>query len=222
MGVTPPLYSVMAIFIMGCLEIKVQTYTSVTDTLKSIPDIVPHPFPFLQLYRGYFGVNKVGSSFKEAFEIGRDMPKDDPDYESSFPISENNVWPEADEGQDNAPYVKFKETMMHYHSLLLDVSLDLLRLVALGLGLKETYFDTLFTKNISTLRLINYPVHNFEIPKDAYGSDGKLLSTAQHRDTSILTLLTTFDYEGLQVRKGSASYGELNMGFTYILMFPII
>lgn len=88
---------------------------------------------------------------------------------------------------------------MRYHALLLDVSLDLTRLIAMGLGLKETYFDSIFTKTISTLRLINYPVHNFEIPEDAYGNDGRLLSTAQHRDTSVLTLLTTFDYEGLQV-----------------------
>ena len=144
-------------------------------------------------------MNKVGSSFKEAFEIGKDLPKDDPDYESSFPISEHNIWPEAGEGEDNAPYVKFKETMTRYHAMLSSVALDLLQLIALGFGLKETYFDSLFLKHISTLRLINYPVHNFEIPKDAYGSDGKLLSTAQHRDTSALTLLTTFDYEGLQV-----------------------
>jgi len=145
-------------------------------------------------------VNRVGSSFKEGFEIGRDLPKDDPDYESSFPVSENNVWPEADEGEDSSQYIKFKQTMLRYHSLLLDVALDLLRLIAKGLGLKETYFDCLFTKTISTLRLINYPVHDFDIPDDAYASDGKLVSTAQHRDTSTLTLLTTFDYEGLQVR----------------------
>ena len=127
------------------------------------------------------------------------MPKDDPVYESSFPISEHNVWPTASEGEDPAPYNKFKEVMMRYHRLLQDICLDLTRLIAKGLGLNEHYFDGLFTRPISTLRLINYPVHNFEIPEDAYASDGKLISTAQHRDTSILTLLTTFDYEGLQV-----------------------
>ncbi len=127
------------------------------------------------------------------------MPKDDPEYESSFPISEHSVWPMASEGEDAVLYDKFKETMMRYHRLLQNVSLDLVKLIAKGLGFKEHYFDDLFTKPISTLRLINYPVHNFEIPENAYATDGKLISTAQHRDTSILTLLTTFDYEGLQV-----------------------
>lgn len=132
--------------------------------------------------------------------MGRDLPKDDPEYESSFPISEHNIWPQADEGGDNVPYLKFREIMTRYYSLLFDVSLDLMRLIAIGLGLEERYFDSLFTKTVSTLRLINYPVHDFEPPADAYTSDGKLMSTEQHQDSTVLTLLTTFDYEGLQVK----------------------
>ena len=69
---------------------------------------------FVQLYRGYFGVNHVGSSFKEGFEIGINMPKDDPDYEPSFPISEHNVWP-LKRVEDSALYEK---RMTQYHSLL--------------------------------------------------------------------------------------------------------
>ena len=153
----------------------------------------------MQHYRGYFGVNKVGSSYKEAYEIGKDMPKDDPNYKTSFPISEHNVWPQAVEGEDEAQYSKFKEVMVQYEALFGDICMDLIRLISNGLGLNEHFFDDLFRNALRTLRLINYPVHSFEIPKDAYGSDGRLLSTAQHRDTSVITLLTTFDYEGLQV-----------------------
>lgn len=155
-------------------------------------------FRFMQVYRGYFGTNKVGSSYKEGFEIARDLPKDDPDYESSFPISEHSAWPQASEGEDSAPYQKFKETMKRYHTLLREVALDLTHLISIGLGMRERYLDGLFTKDVSTLRLINYPVHDFD-PKDGYTADGKLVSTEQHRDTSVLTILTTFDYEGLQV-----------------------
>lgn len=129
------------------------------------------------------------------------MPKDDPIYESSFPVSEHNIWPTASEGEDPALYNKFKEIMMRYEELMRNLCLDLVKLISMGLGLNEHYFDDIFAKPITTLRLINYPVHDFKIPEDAYASDGKLVSTAQHRDTSILTLLTTFDFEGLQVRK---------------------
>lgn len=144
--------------------------------------------------------------------MGRDLPKDDPEYESSFPISEHNVWPQADEGKDNTPYLKFREIMTRYYSLLFDCSLDLLRLIATGLGLEETYFDSLFTKTVSTFRLINYPVHSFEPPADAYTCDGKLMSTAQHQDSTILTLLTTFDYEGLQIERSDGSWLDVVPG----------
>ena len=40
----------------------------------------------LQRYRGYFGVNRVGSSFKEGFEMGLDLPEGDPDIQSGFPL----------------------------------------------------------------------------------------------------------------------------------------
>lgn len=155
----------------------------------------------MQFVRGYFGTNKVGSSYKEGYEISEDKPKDDPEYESSYPISEHSPWPQASPGEDSAPYEKFKKIMMHYYSLFLEVGMELMKLMAMGLGLNENYFDCLFTKSVSTLRLINYPIHDFELPKSAYTSDGKLVSTEQHRDTSILTLLSTFDYEGLQVRR---------------------
>ena len=45
-------------------------------------------------------------------------------------------------------------------------------------------------------------MHDFKLPTDAYGSDGRLQSTAPHRDTSVLTFLSTFDYEGLQASLG--------------------
>ncbi len=116
-------------------------------------------------------------------------------------MTENTVFPYPDEGQDAEPFVKFRKTMEKYYNLLFQVCVDLMRLLAIGLGLKENYFNALFIpKHLSCLRLINYPVHNFEIPGDAYSpDDGVLLSTAAHRDSPMLTLLNTFDFEGLQV-----------------------
>lgn len=131
--------------------------------------------------------------------MGNDLPTDDPDYKASFPISEHNPYPKPDEGEDPTPYRRFQEGMTRYYDILYEVAMDLLQLISMGLGLDENYFDSLFTKSISTFRLINYPVHDFELPADAYGSDGRLQSTAPHRDTSVLTFLSTFDYEGLQV-----------------------
>lgn len=133
--------------------------------------------------------------------MGQSLPPEDPDIKSGFPLTEHNTWPHPDKDQDGESFDKFRNTMERYFNLLYEVAVDLMRLIAMGLGLNENYFDPIYCpKHLSTLRLINYPVHNFEIPADAYSPDDKrLLSTAQHRDSTILTLLNTFDYEGLQV-----------------------
>jgi len=136
------------------------------------------------------------SSFKEYFEIGRDLPMDDPDYETSYPISQHNAWPTADEGEDNEPYEKFKNLMTKLYSVFFDAALTLLRLIGHGLGLNKYFYDSLFAKTLSTFRLINYPANKLAFP---HIEDGKLLSAAQHIDGSVLTLLSIFDYEGLQV-----------------------
>ncbi len=154
----------------------------------------------MQMYRGYFGVDRTGSSFKEAYEMGLDLPEGDPDIQTGYPMTEDTSWPTPDKGQDKADFDKFKEIMDRYYALLYKVSLDILQMIAMGLELNEHYFDNLYTpKTLSTLRLINYPVHDFEIPPDAYTDDGKLISTAAHFDSTTLTLLNTLGNEGLQV-----------------------
>ena len=157
---------------------------------------------FMQLFRGYFGVNKVGSSYKEAFEMGQDIPPGDSELKSGYPITENSIWPQPDEGEDPKPYEEFRQFMTRFHTVLVRTCTEFMRLICLGLGMNETFFEGLYSpRTLSTLRFINYPVHDFDLPDDAFDTDGRLVSTARHTDTSIVTLLCTFDYEGLQVIK---------------------
>ena len=155
-----------------------------------------------QVFRGYFGVDQVGSSYKEAFEMGQDLPPGHPELKSGYPMTESNTWPQPVEGEDPKPYDEFRKFMIQFYQMLVKTGSEFMRLICLGLGMTETFFDDLYdSKTLSTLRLINYPVHDFDLPDDAYDTDGKLVSTARHTDTSIVTLVCTFDYEGLQVCK---------------------
>ena len=159
-------------------------------------------FLTLQRFRGYFGVNKVGSSYKEAFEMGQDLPAGHPELQSGYPITEHSTWPQPENGEDPTPYQEFHKFMAEFHAVLVRTCTEFVRLICLGLSMNETFFECLYSPwTLSTLRFINYPVHDFELPNDAFDTDGKLVSTARHTDTSIVTLLCTFDYEGLQVRK---------------------
>ena len=154
----------------------------------------------LQIFRGYFGVNKVGSSYKEAFEMGQDLPPGHPELKSGYPMTENSTWPQPDEGEDPKPYEEFRKFMTQFYKVLVNTCIEFMRLICLGLDIEETFFESLYSpRTLSTLRLINYPVHDFDLPDNAFDTDGKLVSTARHTDTSIVTLLCTFDYEGLQV-----------------------
>ena len=154
------------------------------------------------MFRGYFGTNQVGSSYKEAFEIGKDLPPGDPAIKTGWPYYEYSIFPQPEDGEDPQPYENFKKFCVHYWEIMQAAGLELLRLIMMGLGYYEHFFDPIFVpKPVSTLRFINYPVHDFDIPDDAYGDDGRLLSTAAHVDTPTLTLLSIFDFEGLQVIK---------------------
>ena len=110
------------------------------------------------------------------------------------------MWPQPDKGEDPKPYTEFRESLTALYDSFTNASIEIIRLIGIGLRLGENFFDPMFLpQSQSTLRLINYPVHNFEPPKSAYNEEGKLMSTEEHTDSGLVTLLSTFDYEGLEV-----------------------
>lgn len=76
-------------------------------------------------YRGYFGLDKDYSSYKEGYEFGQDSFTWD-DYQPNnsdegFPMTEENVWPQPDPNdsqEERDKYIKFKETVgNHFKSV---------------------------------------------------------------------------------------------------------
>ena len=89
------------------------------------------------------------------------------------------------------------ETYQFYRS----TSALVMELIAQGIGLPASHFESFFEPNtLSTLRLLHYPsrLHDKNIPNEA--RDGNVvITTGAHADSSMLTLLQTFDNQGLQV-----------------------
>ena len=105
------------------------------------------------VYRGYFptGEDPNNSSHKEAFECGVTLPLDDPDVLNGNRLYENPQWP-IEEG------IPFKEIVTTYFKAMHRAAVDLIRLLALGLGFDEHCFDDMIVKKpLSTLRLLHYP-----------------------------------------------------------------
>lgn len=146
------------------------------------------------VYRGYFPVLENSPSRKEGFEIGADIPADDPDMISGNWFYEKSIWP-----PENGDF-KFKATMLEAYDQLHQIAMDILKLASIGLGFKENCFEYLFRdKPCSTFRLLHYPPWEGSPPDNAVLDEGKAVTTPVHTDSCFLTLLATFQYHGLEV-----------------------
>ena len=146
------------------------------------------------VYRGYFPVVEGEPSRKEGFEFGRDIDPNDPTVKPGNWFYEPSVWPK-DDGK-----FPFREFLTQCYEILHNAGLDILRLAAIGLGIDEHAFDDIFAdRPCTTFRLMHYPPWNGEPPANARIEDGKIVTTPGHTDSNFLTLLYTFDFNGLEV-----------------------
>ena len=127
-------------------------------------------------HRGYVPegeeVFSVGSKDrKEAFDLARDLPRDDPDYLGGNPLLGPNQWP-ALEG--------FNASIMAYYDAAFVAGRALMRGFAMALGEAPDFFEPYLRKPPSQLRLIHYPFN-----PDAEGAMG----IGSHTDYECVTLL---------------------------------
>ena len=146
-------------------------------------------------YRGYYPIIPGITCYKEGIGFSKELPADDPLRLSGNVMYEPNQWPpESEPGA-----AEFKQFMMAYHDNLFKLSVDMIRLLAIGIGKEENYFDQLFLdKSVSTLRPMHYPLRNGPIPATA-NKDGQVLTCLEHCDSSYATFLCIFQNEGLQI-----------------------
>lgn len=140
-------------------------------------------------FRGY---NRAGNErtngkadWREQFDIGaerepRKLTDTDPVW---MGLHGYNQWPES--------LPELKNTMLAYNDILTDISLKLLRALALCLEFPENSFDEIYgdTPN-EHIKLIKYP-HSKSI-KEAQG-------VGAHKDSGLLTLILQDENKGLQV-----------------------
>ena len=147
-------------------------------------------------YRGYFPKIPGVACYKEAIDFSQELPADDPDILSDNYAYEPNMWPPL-----TIPgAAEFKEYMLSYYQST-KLTLEIVHLLAIGLGKEETYFDELFLhKPLSSVRLIHYPVRPqpISIP-EAAKKDDVVLTFLEHTDSTFTTFVSTFENKGLQI-----------------------
>jgi isopenicillin N synthase-like dioxygenase len=127
---------------------------------------------------------------KEAFNIGLELPPDDPDMLARAPFRAANLWP-AMPG--------FRDTMLDYFDRVWRLGRDLHRGFALDLGLEPDYFETRLDRPNATLRLLHYP------QSTTAPSEGQL-GAGVHTDYGNVTLLATDAVGGLMVQDRSGRW----------------
>jgi len=165
------------------LYAAIKKFFSMSDEVKTQYEIEG-----LAGQRGYIGKGKEHAKgrstgdLKEFYHIGQHVEGDDP-IKEEYP---ENVW--VDEVSE------LKEIGLEVYKRLERTGVEMLRAIAIYLGLKENYFDNKVKNGNSILRPIHYfPIDNpEEVPEDA-------VRAAEHGDINLITLLMGASADGLQV-----------------------
>jgi isopenicillin N synthase-like dioxygenase len=121
-----------------------------------------------------------GADLKESFEIGRD---DEPGHP--------NHWPDEfdDEGK------QFKAHMLEFFERCKQMHMQVMRAIAIGMGLEETWFDGFCDVGDNTLRLLHYP----EVKAEVFKKNKNQVRAGAHSDYGSITLVSNL-YTGHPAR----------------------
>ncbi len=151
--------------------------------------------------RGYVGFQgeqleaSRPADLKEAFNIGLELPADDPELMANVDFRGPNQWP--------SELPEWRSQMLAYYQRMLDLADRLHRAFAVDLGVAEDYFVPFMKRPLAVLRLLHYPA----IP-DIQATEGTAIGAGTHSDYGMLTLLLQDDVGGLQVQRRDGSWIE--------------
>jgi isopenicillin N synthase-like dioxygenase len=164
----------------------IKKYFALPDEIKA-----KYEKPEIGFQRGYTGKGKEHAKgrntgdLKEFYHVGQelsDIPDSDP-IKSEYPA---NIWP--------VEIPEFESIALEIYKTLENAGKNMLKAIALHLGLEEEYFEDKVACGNSILRQIHYfPIENpDQVPADA-------VRAAEHGDINLITLLMGASADGLQV-----------------------
>jgi isopenicillin N synthase-like dioxygenase len=123
---------------------------------------------------------------KESIEIGREGEPGHP-----------NNWPTSDEEA-----VDFKKTMLGFFEECKSLHVEVMRAIAVGMGIDESWFDGYTDVGDNTLRLLHYP----EVKKNVFQENKLQVRAGEHTDYGSITLLFQDNRGGLQVKSPQGTF----------------
>ena len=127
---------------------------------------------------------------KESYELGLDLPLNDPDVMAGLPLHGPNRWP------IDKPWLKHAADTYFDHTR--ELGMRLLRIFAKALGQTEEFFLQWCQKPMVQSRLFHYPPQSTPTTME--------LGAAAHTDYGMLTLLAQDPIGGLELRTRSGEW----------------
>jgi isopenicillin N synthase-like dioxygenase len=128
--------------------------------------------------------------FKEFFSMGLELPEDDPCVLAGEALRGPNQWP--------AFMPEMRVALDAYYAQIGRAGADLLKAVAVGLGIEPDFFAPKYGKPLQRTQMVYYPPHPPMAENDQFG-------VAPHTDYGCITLLYQDNSGGLQVRELSSN-----------------
>ena len=124
---------------------------------------------------------------KESMEIGREGVEGKP-----------NQWPQYLDETGKA----FTQDMKHFFLTLKDLHVNVMRAIALGMGMDQQFFDSYTDGGDNTLRLLHYP----PVKKSIWRNNPNQVRAGEHSDYGSITLLFQDDIGGLEVKSPKGTW----------------
>ncbi|KAH6998624.1 hypothetical protein BKA56DRAFT_608162 [Ilyonectria sp. MPI-CAGE-AT-0026] len=130
-------------------------------------------------------VRAAAPDLKESYEIGREGVDGLP-----------NQWPKDGAVPD------FRTDMLGFFDQCKELHVEVMRAIAVGMGLDEEFFDRYVDVGDNTLRLLHYP----EIKSEIFKINPGAVRAGEHSDYGSITLLFQDNRGGLQVRSPNGQF----------------
>jgi isopenicillin N synthase-like dioxygenase len=148
--------------------------------------------------RGYVASGREKVTQSDDPEVIAKLRESNPDLKESMEIGREGVdgmpnqWPDQldEEGKT------FTKDMQAFFLTLKDLHINVMRAIALGMGLDEQFFDSFTDNGDNTLRLLHYP----PVKKSVWKKNPNQVRAGEHSDYGSITLLFQDDIGGLEVK----------------------
>lgn len=130
-------------------------------------------------------IRNAAPDLKESFEIGREGEEGHP-----------NQWPPESALQD------FRGETLEFYEECRAMHVEVMKAIAVGMGLDEGFFDPFVDVGDNTLRLLHYPA----VKADVFKINPGQVRAGEHSDYGSITLLFQDNRGGLQIRSPTGQF----------------